>query len=29
MNRHEKISADRCMGIFIGFVRLPKIVDEP
>ena len=29
MNRHEKISADRCMGIFIGFVRLPKRVDEP
>ena len=28
MNKHEKISADRCIGIFIGFVRLPKIVDD-
>jgi hypothetical protein len=28
MNKHEKISADRWMRIFIGFVRLPKIVDE-
>ena len=28
MNKHENISADRCMGIFIGLVRLPKMEGE-